>query len=170
MQLDSLHLDFWWWEFENNQNPSAPDPCNSVKCWWICILEKEKDSRPKNILILFVLSTFCGLNVVSKEKKPFISEMETLFQTMIIKYFCDTVYIFRYFYYCFLFFLPLTVVFLAWHLFVENAKWAQSEDVPRYGGVLIAYLRAHKESLVTTHLSKLSPPENGTLVSNGGGF
>jgi len=38
---------------------------------------------------------------------------------------------FRYFYYCFLFLLPLTVVFLAYHLFVENAKWAQSEDVPR---------------------------------------
>jgi len=38
---------------------------------------------------------------------------------------------FRYFYYCFLFFLPLTAVFLAFHLFVENAKWAQSEDVPR---------------------------------------
>jgi len=38
---------------------------------------------------------------------------------------------FRYFYYCFLFFLPLTVLFLAYHLFVENAKWAQSEDVPR---------------------------------------
>ena len=37
----------------------------------------------------------------------------------------------RYFYYCFLFFLPLTAVFLAFHLFVENAKWAQSEDVPR---------------------------------------
>jgi len=38
---------------------------------------------------------------------------------------------FRYFYYCFLFFLPLTAVFLSYHLFVENAKWAQSEDVPR---------------------------------------
>ena len=38
---------------------------------------------------------------------------------------------FRYFYYCLLFFLPLTILFLAWHLFVENAKWAQSEDVPR---------------------------------------
>jgi len=38
---------------------------------------------------------------------------------------------FRYFYYCFLFFLPLTAIFLAYHLFVENAKWAQSEDVPR---------------------------------------
>ena len=37
----------------------------------------------------------------------------------------------RYFYYCLLFFLPLTILFLAWHLFVENAKWAQSEDVPR---------------------------------------
>merc|ERR1712045_677109 len=33
--------------------------------------------------------------------------------------------------YCFLFFLPLTALFLSWHLFVENAKWAQSEDVPR---------------------------------------
>ena len=38
---------------------------------------------------------------------------------------------FRYFYYCFLFFLPLTALFLGYHLFVENAKWAQSEDVPR---------------------------------------
>lgn len=38
---------------------------------------------------------------------------------------------YRYFYYCFLFFLPLTALFLSWHLFVENAKWAQSEDVPR---------------------------------------
>lgn len=38
---------------------------------------------------------------------------------------------YRYFYYCLLFFLPLTILFLAWHLFVENAKWAQSEDVPR---------------------------------------
>jgi len=38
---------------------------------------------------------------------------------------------YRYFYYCFLFFLPLTALFLSYHLFVENAKWAQSEDVPR---------------------------------------
>lgn len=38
---------------------------------------------------------------------------------------------FRYFYYFFLFFLPLTAIFLSFHLFVENAKWAQSEDVPR---------------------------------------
>ena len=60
---------------------------------------------------------------------------------MIIKYFCVILYIFRYFYYCFLFFLPLTVVFLAWHLFVENAKWAQSEDVPRYGGVLFKHIK-----------------------------
>ena len=30
---------------------------------------------------------------------------------------------YRYFYYCFLFFLPLTLLFLAWHLFVENCKW-----------------------------------------------
>ena len=29
----------------------------------------------------------------------------------------------RYFYYCFLFFLPLTLLFLAYHLFVENCKW-----------------------------------------------
>lgn len=31
--------------------------------------------------------------------------------------------IYRYFYYCFLFFLPLTLLFLSWHLFVENCKW-----------------------------------------------
>lgn len=30
---------------------------------------------------------------------------------------------YRYFYYCFLFFLPLTLLFLAFHLFVENCKW-----------------------------------------------
>jgi len=30
---------------------------------------------------------------------------------------------YRYFYYCFLAFLPLTILFLAWHLFVENCKW-----------------------------------------------
>jgi len=30
---------------------------------------------------------------------------------------------YRFFYYCFLFFLPLTLIFLAWHLFVENCKW-----------------------------------------------
>lgn len=30
---------------------------------------------------------------------------------------------YRYFYYCFLFFLPLTLMFLAYHLFVENCKW-----------------------------------------------
>jgi hypothetical protein len=30
---------------------------------------------------------------------------------------------YRYFYYCFLFFLPLTALFLAFHLFVENCKW-----------------------------------------------
>ena len=30
---------------------------------------------------------------------------------------------YRYFYYAFLFFLPLTILFLAWHLFVENCKW-----------------------------------------------
>merc|ERR1719219_2137952 len=30
---------------------------------------------------------------------------------------------YRYFYYCFLFFLPLTLMFLAFHLFVENCKW-----------------------------------------------
>jgi len=30
---------------------------------------------------------------------------------------------YRYFYYCFLFFLPLTLLFLSWHLFVENCKW-----------------------------------------------
>ena len=30
---------------------------------------------------------------------------------------------YRFFYYAFLFFLPLTLLFLAWHLFVENCKW-----------------------------------------------
>jgi hypothetical protein len=30
---------------------------------------------------------------------------------------------YRFFYYCFLFFLPLTLLFLAYHLFVENCKW-----------------------------------------------
>ena len=41
---------------------------------------------------------------------------------------------YRYFYYCFLFFLPLTLVFLAWHLFVENCKWnfaGEEGTVPR---------------------------------------
>lgn len=31
--------------------------------------------------------------------------------------------VYRFFYYTFLFFLPLTLLFLAWHLFVENCKW-----------------------------------------------
>lgn len=42
--------------------------------------------------------------------------------------------VYRYFYYCFLFFLPLTLVFLAWHLFVENCKWnfaGEEGSVPR---------------------------------------
>ena len=30
---------------------------------------------------------------------------------------------YRFFYYCFLFFLPLTLLFLSYHLFVENCKW-----------------------------------------------
>jgi len=41
---------------------------------------------------------------------------------------------FRFFYYCFLFFLPLTLLFLSFHLFVENCKWNFSGDeeyVPR---------------------------------------
>ena len=41
---------------------------------------------------------------------------------------------YRYFYYCFLFFLPLTLLFLAWHLFVENCKWnfaGEEGTVPR---------------------------------------
>ena len=45
----------------------------------------------------------------------------------IIAYTWDCGYIFcivyRFAYYCFLFFLPLTILFLAWHLFVENCKW-----------------------------------------------
>merc|ERR1712038_1349044 len=42
--------------------------------------------------------------------------------------------VYRYFYYCFLFFLPLTLLFLAFHLFVENCKWnfaREEETVPR---------------------------------------
>lgn len=31
--------------------------------------------------------------------------------------------VYRFAYYCFLFFLPLTILFLAFHLFVENCKW-----------------------------------------------
>jgi hypothetical protein len=41
---------------------------------------------------------------------------------------------FRFFYYCFLFFLPLSILFLSFHLFVENCKWNFSGDegyVPR---------------------------------------
>ena len=41
---------------------------------------------------------------------------------------------YRYFYYCFLFFLPLTLLFLSWHLFVENCKWnfaGEEGAVPR---------------------------------------
>jgi len=38
---------------------------------------------------------------------------------------------YRYFYYCFLFFLPLTILFLAYHLFAENCKWNFSDDVVR---------------------------------------
>jgi len=41
---------------------------------------------------------------------------------------------YRYFYYCFLFFLPLTILFLSWHLFVENCKWnfaGEEGAVPR---------------------------------------
>lgn len=36
------------------------------------------------------------------------------------EYYC---YVYRYAYYCFLFMLPLTLLFLAYHLFVENCKW-----------------------------------------------
>jgi len=39
----------------------------------------------------------------------------------------------RFFYYCFLFFLPMTLLFICFHLFVENCKWNLSSDslVPR---------------------------------------
>lgn len=42
--------------------------------------------------------------------------------------------VFRFSYYCFLFFLPLTLLFLAYHLFVENCKWnfaGEDHAVPR---------------------------------------
>lgn len=41
---------------------------------------------------------------------------------------------YRFFYYTFLFFLPLTLLFLSWHLFVENCKWnfaGEEGSVPR---------------------------------------
>lgn len=41
---------------------------------------------------------------------------------------------YRFFYHCFLAFLPLTLLFLAWHLFVENCKWnfaGEGGSVPR---------------------------------------
>ena len=39
---------------------------------------------------------------------------------------------FRYFYYCFLFMLPLTALFLSYHLFAENCKWNfATDDVAR---------------------------------------
>ena len=53
---------------------------------------------------------------------------------------------YRYFYYCFLFFLPLTLVFLAWHLFVENCKWnfaGEEGAVPRYGQQPFSVLDFH---------------------------
>lgn len=43
-------------------------------------------------------------------------------------------YVYRYCYYCFLFMLPLTLLFLSFHLFVENCKWnfaREDETVPR---------------------------------------
>jgi len=52
---------------------------------------------------------------------PFTLDTEVINLTW---YFGDSYCIcYRYFYYCFLFFLPLTLLFLAWHLFVENCKW-----------------------------------------------
>jgi len=38
---------------------------------------------------------------------------------------------YRFFYYCFLFFLPLTALFLAFHLFAENCKWNFTDEVTR---------------------------------------
>ena len=40
-------------------------------------------------------------------------------------------FVYRYCYYCFLFVLPLTLLFLSYHLFVENSNWnfAGEEDV-----------------------------------------
>ena len=48
-----------------------------------------------------------------------MAPLNNLKKNYLISYF----FIFRFFYYCFLFFLPLTLIFLAWHLFVENCKW-----------------------------------------------
>jgi len=63
---------------------------------------------------------------------PFTLDTEVINLTW---YFGETYCIcYRYFYYCFLFFLPLTLLFLAWHLFVENCKWnfaGEEGTVPR---------------------------------------
>lgn len=55
---------------------------------------------------------------------PFTLDSEIIAMTWYIndlgKYYC---FVYRYFYYCFLFMLPLTLLFLSYHLFVENCKW-----------------------------------------------
>ena len=47
-------------------------------------MEKGKGFQAQKYFSKF---TFCGLNVVSKEKMPFICEMETVFKTKIYKIF-----------------------------------------------------------------------------------
>ena len=71
---------------------------------------------PKFTISRFVISRF-----KCTKKWDFFSmaPLNNLKKNYLISYF----FIFRFFYYCFLFFLPLTLIFLAWHLFVENCKW-----------------------------------------------
>ena len=45
---------------------------------------------------------------------------------------------FRFAYYAFLFFLPLTLLFLAFHLFVENCKWNFAGE---FNKLLMLYFR-----------------------------
>ena len=55
---------------------------------------------------------------------PFTLDTEIIniswYSNLLGEYYC---YVYRYFYYCFLFMLPLTLLFLSYHLFVENCKW-----------------------------------------------
>lgn len=52
---------------------------------------------------------------------PFTLDSEIIHQTWLFG--DDYCICYRFFYYTFLFFLPLTLMFLAYHLFVENCKW-----------------------------------------------
>lgn len=70
---------------------------------------------------------------------------------------------FRFFYYCFLFFLPLSALFLAYHLFAENCKWNFSEDVTRPWShtiyIPLIWLLSAAFAIPTAFFSELRPWE-----------